>query len=71
PDDGATGPEAVARAPAPSYREVEVRSGDTVIDISRRELGDPNLYHRILKANPGLDPKRLRVGQKVRIPLDG
>jgi nucleoid-associated protein YgaU len=71
PDDGASGPEVAGTASSPSYREVEVRSGDTLIEISRRELGNPDLYHRILKANPGLDPKRMKVGQKIRIPLDG
>ncbi len=53
-----------------STREVEVRSGDTLYEISRRELGDANLYYKILKANPGLDPKKLKVGMKVRVPSD-
>jgi nucleoid-associated protein YgaU len=65
PEDGATGPE---RA---SFREVEVRSGDTLYTIARRELGNGDLHYKIQKANPGLDPKRLRVGQKVRVPVDG
>ncbi len=76
-DDGPTEPSAPAAtgagaapaaAGADAGREVEVRSGDTLYEIARRELNDPNLYYKILKANPGLDPKRLRVGQRIRLP---
>jgi len=49
-------------------REVEVRSGDTLYEIARRELGDPNLYYKIIKANPGLDPKKIRPGMKIKLP---
>jgi nucleoid-associated protein YgaU len=81
PDDGPTGPArdvppppvdtGSGKTPPPAAsagREVEVRSGDTLYEIARRELGDPNLYIKIMKANPGLDPKRLHPGQKVRLP---
>ena len=67
PDDGATEP--VRPAPEAGGREVEVRSGDTLYEIARRELGDPNLYYKILKANPGLDPKKIRPGMKVKLPV--
>lgn len=67
PDDGATEP--VKPAPEAGGREVEVRSGDTLYEIARRELGDPNLYYKIIKANPGLDPKKIRPGMKVKLPV--
>ena len=76
-DDGPTGPERPVAAPtaspdpAKSYREIEVRSGDTLYEIARRELGNPDLYFKIIQANPGIDPKRIKPGQKVRIPVDG
>jgi nucleoid-associated protein YgaU len=65
----ADGPTEVQPAPAGSPgREVEVRAGDTLYEISRRELGDPNLYYKLIEANPGIDPKRLRKGMKIRLP---
>jgi len=42
-----------------------VQSGDTLSRIGAR-FGVP--WQEILKANPGLDPKRLRVGQEIYIP---
>ena len=78
PADGPTVPEAPVATPVPppadsgkSYREVEVRSGDTLYEIARRELGNPDLYFKIIQANPGIDPKRIKPGQKVRVPVDG
>ncbi|HEU4395924.1 MAG TPA: LysM peptidoglycan-binding domain-containing protein [Planctomycetota bacterium] len=77
PNDGPTAPERPVAAPtaspdpAKSYREIEVRSGDTLYEIARRELGNPDLYFKIIQANPGIDPKRIKPGQKVRIPVDG
>ena len=77
PGHGPTVPEKASPSPAPapapagSFREVEVRSGDTLYEISRRELGNPDLYFKIIQANPGIDPKRIKPGQKVRIPVDG
>ena len=69
PADGPTEVNPVpAPAPADTGREVEVRSGDTLYEIARRELGDPNLFYRIQKANPGLDPKKLRPGMKIKVP---
>ena len=76
-DDGPTAPErplagpSASPDPAKSYREIEVRSGDTLYEIARRELGNPDLYFKIIQANPGIDPKRIKPGQKVRIPVDG
>jgi len=73
PVNRADGPTDVHEAPAAppvdaGGREVEVRSGDTLYEIARRELGDPNLYYKILKANPGLDPKKIRPGMKIKLP---
>ncbi len=73
PADGPTETIRAVPAPAPApeaaAREVEVRSGDTLYEIARRELGDPNLYYKILKVNPGLDPKKIRPGMKVKLPV--
>jgi nucleoid-associated protein YgaU len=66
----------VPKAPAPAatpdaaVREYVVQSGDTLYEIARKELGDPNLYYKILKANPGLDPKKMKVGMKIKVPAE-
>lgn len=48
------------------FRRRTVRSGDTFWAISQ-EVGTP--LSLLLAANPGLDPKRLSVGQVVTVPL--
>lgn len=45
-----------------------VREGDTLYGIARDRLGDPLRVEEILKANPGVDPLTLRVGQALKIP---
>jgi nucleoid-associated protein YgaU len=45
-----------------------VRSGDTLSEIAQRELGSSRRWQEIVAANPGLDPNRLGVGKKIRIP---
>lgn len=55
-------------APDSGMREVEVHSGDTLYKLALQYLGDSNLYYKIQAANPGLDPKKLRPGMKVKVP---
>jgi nucleoid-associated protein YgaU len=45
-----------------------VRKGDTLIRIAQQQLGRGDRWHEIVKANPGLKPGHLRVGQKIRLP---
>lgn len=46
----------------------EVRSSDTLSEIAQRELGTAKAWPAIVAANKGLDPKKLRVGQKLTMP---
>jgi nucleoid-associated protein YgaU len=48
-----------------SYR---VRAGDTLSSIARRELGQADRWREIAKANPAVDPNRLKVGQALTLP---
>lgn len=41
--------------------------GDTLWFISLRYLNDPRLWRKIADLNPGIDPRRLRVGSTIRI----
>jgi len=50
--------------------EYKVAAGDTLLIIAKayRDQGIKVTAEQILKANPGLDPKNLKVGQKIFIP---
>ncbi|MEM1444665.1 MAG: LysM peptidoglycan-binding domain-containing protein [Planctomycetota bacterium] len=47
-----------------------VRSGDTFESIARRELGSTSRWVALAKANPTVDPLKLRVGEVLRLPSD-
>lgn len=45
-----------------------VAKGETLGDISAQHYGSARHWRRIVEANPGLDPARLKVGQQLVIP---
>lgn len=45
-----------------------VKAGDTLDSIARTQYGNGALWEAISKANPGVDPRRLRIGQELVIP---
>jgi len=49
-------------------RVVTVQKGDTLQKIAARELGDASRWRVLAEWNPGLDPKRLKRGQELRLP---
>lgn len=51
-----------------SENTVVVRSGDTLFDIVVKRYGDSSYMNDVLVANPGLSPKRLRIGQSIVLP---
>jgi nucleoid-associated protein YgaU len=63
-------PPTVGGVEAPAFRAYTLRRGDTFEIIARRELGSSSHAAAISRANPLLDPTRLREGQTIRIPLD-
>lgn len=46
----------------------KVASGDSLYTISQKLYGTPKQVNAILSANPGLNPKRLKVGQTLKLP---
>ncbi|NJD56385.1 MAG: LysM peptidoglycan-binding domain-containing protein [Nitrospirae bacterium] len=51
-------------------REYKIQQGDTLWDISKKELNDPFLWPKVWKENPEIaNPDRLAPGQTIRIPL--
>jgi len=51
----------------PSYVIYVVQPGDTLWKISRRYR---TTIEELIKANPGIDPNNLQIGQKICIPSD-
>lgn len=49
-------------------RRYEVQVGDRLETISRAHLGKKSRWREILGVNPGLDPKKIRPGQRIRLP---
>jgi nucleoid-associated protein YgaU len=45
-----------------------IASGDTLYDIAVQKYGDAKYVRTIQEANPGLDPSRLRVGDRIVLP---
>lgn len=50
-------------------RAYTVKEGDSLARIARSELGDEARVDGILRLNPGLDAKRLAVGQTILLPV--
>ena len=47
----------------------EVKRGDFLWSLSERYLGDGSRWKEIARANPGVDPDQLHIGQHLRIPV--
>ena len=63
---GASVPSTVSSAgPASEY---VVKAGDTLSAIAASQMGDKGAWKKIVDANPGLNPKNMRIGQKLIIP---
>jgi nucleoid-associated protein YgaU len=65
--NGASAPISTTNADA-RQREHVIRPGETLTAISQMAYGNPNLYPAILRANPNLDPKRMRPGTTIILP---
>ncbi len=56
--------------PAPTtYKEVKVGKNETLAIIAKRELGSSTRWPEIVALNPGLDPKRMKTGVTIKVPL--
>jgi nucleoid-associated protein YgaU len=63
-----TGEQALTR---PEPRVWVVKAGDTLSEISLEALGTSKRWQEIVDANPGLDPARLKVGARLKLPTEG
>ena len=67
PEIAGTTPDAPSSSPA-TGAEYTVKKGDTLGSIALSELGAKSRAKEIQDANPGVDSKSLRIGQKLKIP---
>jgi nucleoid-associated protein YgaU len=69
-DNGKASEGAAGVDQATGKRFYVIKAGDNrgFYGIARDALGDVRLVKQIEDANPGVDPKRLRIGQKIWIP---
>ncbi len=60
----------LALAQEQEIKDYKVQQGDTLWDISQKELIDPFLWPKVWKENPDIsNPDRIMPGQIIRIPL--
>ena len=60
----------IALAQEQEIKDYTVQKGDTLWDISTKELSDPFLWPKVWKENPDIvNPDKIRPGQIVKIPL--
>jgi 5'-nucleotidase/UDP-sugar diphosphatase len=64
----ATPTASVAAAPAAAGGSYTVKKGDTLYSIAKSHYGSGKDYTKIVAANPGLSPQKLKAGQTITIP---
>ncbi|MDR1733723.1 MAG: CHAP domain-containing protein [Oscillospiraceae bacterium] len=70
PDYGDPPPPELQAAELTAVPEVyTVAAGDTLFTIAQRYLGDGRRWHEIAAANNNLDPRKVSVGMKLKIPV--
>ena len=62
-------PAAAPSGSKPDHITHEVKRGEFLWSLSERYFGDGSRWREIARANPGIDPDELRVGQHLRIPV--
>lgn len=55
-------------SPPPLAKSYTIAAGDSLQGIAARIYGDARQWRSLMKANPGLDPRRLRIGQMLKLP---
>lgn len=54
--------------PASGPGEYTIQAGDNLESIAAAKLGNARAWNDIVKANPGLDARRLAIGAKIKLP---
>ncbi len=61
-------PGSTAVASTGGSKSYTVKKGDTLFSIAKASYGSGRDWQKIVSANPGLDPQKLKVGQHINIP---
>lgn len=62
-------PKQIAPPPEVKYLTHTIKwSGENLIRISRWYTGSGNNWLRLVDANPSIDPRRIKIGDSIRIP---
>jgi nucleoid-associated protein YgaU len=61
-------PHAPPPAGTPPASTYTIQHGDTLIAIAAHFYGDASQWSVIARANPKADPRRLRIGQEIKLP---
>jgi nucleoid-associated protein YgaU len=67
--DSTPQPQRPSGQPAPAWRTHVVQKGDTLAEIADRYLGSEKYAEDLQKLNPEVEPRRLHVGQQIRVPI--
>lgn len=78
PSESTKAPAADRRSPQVSNKQQSVqrhkihvvKRGEWLWNLAEHYLGEGSRWKEIAAANPGIDPDRIDVGQRLRIPLD-
>lgn len=65
-------PGSATAAPATTsgaFRTYTISKDDTFERIARVELGSAKRVKEVMRLNPNVDPRRLRLGKKIKLPL--
>ena len=53
----------------PAGELYKIKANDNLESIARTKYGDGTLWREIVKANPGLDPNHMKIGQEIVLPV--
>jgi hypothetical protein len=60
--------QALAKGTHKGIRTIRARSGDTLVSIAARELGDPERWREVSAVNNGLQPDNVKPGKPIHLP---
>lgn len=55
-------------SPTSARKTYTIKKGDTLFSIAKANYGSGRDWQKIVAANPGLEPNKLKVGQQIVIP---
>lgn len=58
----------VSLAPPAEAIEYRIQPGNTLWALAEHYYGDGEMYHVLVEANPGINPRMLHIGQIITIP---